>query len=69
MNLKQNLKISSSGSPVLNYGEAQANITNKDFVHKMSIVSKGLKESRNCLKVLTYLKLGDEDTPNNRSQN
>ena len=51
--------IRSAGSPVLNYGEAQATVTDKDFVHKMSIVVKELKESRGCLKVLTYLKLGD----------
>ncbi len=60
----KNQLIRSSGSPVLNYGEAQATITSKDFVHKMSIVTKELKESRSCLKVLAYLKLGDEDTRN-----
>jgi len=56
----KNQLIRSSGSPVLNYGEAQATITDKDFIHKMSIVTKELKESRGCLKVLAYLKLGNE---------
>jgi len=61
-NYYKNQLIRSSGSPVLNYGEAQATITDKDFIHKMSIVVKELKESRGCLKVLTYLKLGlDKD--------
>ena len=57
-NYYKNQLIRSSGSPVLNYGEAQATVTDKDFIHKMSIVVKELKESRGCLKVLTYLKLG-----------
>jgi four helix bundle protein len=48
----------SSGSSVLNYGEAQGTITDKDFRHKMSIVVKELKESRGCLKVLNYVKVG-----------
>jgi len=56
----KNQLIRSSGSPVLNYGEAQATVTDKDFIHKMSIVTKELKESRGCLKVLAYLKLGNE---------
>ena len=45
--------IRSSGSPVLNYGEAQATVTDKDFIHKMSLVVKELKESRACLKVIS----------------
>ena len=49
-----------SGSPVLNYGEAQATVTDKDFIHKMSLVVKELKESRSCLKVLAYINLGEE---------
>ncbi len=57
----RNQLIRSSGSPVLNYGEAQATVTNKDFIHKMSIVVKELKESRACLKVLAYLKIGQNE--------
>ncbi|MCB0840398.1 MAG: four helix bundle protein [Bacteroidetes bacterium] len=56
----KNQFIRSSGSPVLNYGEAQATVTDNDFIHKMSIVLKELKESRSCLKVLAYLKVGNE---------
>ncbi len=58
----KNQLIRSSGSPVLNYGEAQATITDKDLLHKMSIVVKELKESRGCLKVLEYIDLGDTVT-------
>jgi four helix bundle protein len=50
----------SSGSACLNFGEAQADVTDKDFINKMSIVVKELKESRNCVKVLLYSKEGDE---------
>jgi len=56
----RNQLIRSSGSPVLNYGEAQATVTDKDFIHKMSISVKELKESRGCLKVLAYLNLGEQ---------
>ena len=63
-NYYKNQLIRSSGSPVLNYGEAQATVTDKDYIHKMSIVTKEIKESRGCLKVLAYLKLGDEKVRN-----
>jgi len=63
-NYYKNQLIRSAGSPVLNYGEAQATVSDKDFIHKMSIVVKELKESRSCLKVLAYLKLGDEKMRN-----
>ena len=53
--------IRSSGSPVLNFGEAQAAISDRDFKHKMSIVVKELKESRGCMKILSYIEIGDQD--------
>ena len=43
----------SSSSPALNYGEVQAAESRKDFIHKMKIVLKELRESYNCLRVLT----------------
>lgn len=54
-----NQLLKSSGSASLNFGEAQGTVTTKDFINKMSIVVKELKESRNNLKVLTYIKEGD----------
>lgn len=63
-NYYKNQLISSSGSTVLNYGEVQGTVTDKDFIHKMSVVVKELKESRACLKVLTYLKLGNNTMRN-----
>ena len=55
----KNQLIRSSGSSSLNYGEAQGTITGKDFVFKVSLSVKELKESRNTLKVLEYIKTGD----------
>ncbi|CAN1520508.1 TIGR02436, four helix bundle protein [Flavobacteriaceae bacterium] len=55
----KNQLIRSSGSSSLNYGEAQETITGKDFIFKVSLFVKELKESRNTLKVLEYIKTGD----------
>ena len=47
-----------SGTSVsLNYGEAQASESKKDFIHKMKIVLKELRETFICLKILTRTKL------------
>jgi four helix bundle protein len=54
----KNQLIRSSGSSSLNYGEAQGTITDKDFIFKVSLVAKELKESRNSIKVLDYIKAG-----------
>ena len=58
----KNQLIRSSGSSSLNYGEAQGTITNKDFVFKVSLVVKELKESRNSLKILQYINEGEIET-------
>jgi four helix bundle protein len=42
----------SGTSPALNYGEAQAAESMTDFVHKMKVCLKELRESRNNLKIL-----------------
>ena len=56
-----NQLIRSSGSGALNYGEAQGTVTNKDFINKMSLVVKELKESRCTLKILGYAGIGEEE--------
>ena len=40
-------------APALLYGEAQSAESRMDFVHKMKIVLKELKETRVCIKVIT----------------
>jgi four helix bundle protein len=44
--------IKSCHSPTFNYGEAQAAESTKDFIHKMGVVLKELKECRTALKVI-----------------
>ena len=56
----KNQLIRSSGSSSLNYGESQGTITDKDYVFKLSLVVKELKESRNSLRILEYIKEGNE---------
>ncbi len=48
-----------SGSAALNYGEAQGTTTPKDFIFKMSLVLKELRESKVALKILDYSNYGD----------
>jgi four helix bundle protein len=46
-------QLSRSGtSPALNYGEAQAAESRKDFIHKMKICLKELRETIICLKII-----------------
>lgn len=52
-----NQLIRSSGAPALNYGEARSAESHKDFVHKMGICLKELRESYNCLKIIYKAKL------------
>jgi four helix bundle protein len=42
----------SGTSPSLNYGEAQSGESRKDFIHKIKIVLKELRESYVCLKII-----------------
>jgi four helix bundle protein len=49
--------IRSGTSPALNYGEAQSAESPKDFVHKMGICLKELRETFVCLKIIEKAKL------------
>ncbi|MFK7049975.1 MULTISPECIES: four helix bundle protein [Flavobacterium] len=60
----KNQLIRSSGSSSLNFGEAQGTNTDKDFIFKVGLAVKELKESRNSLKILNYIKEGDEKIRN-----
>ena len=44
--------IRSCHSPAFNYGEVQASESRNDFIHKMKIVLKELKECRIALKII-----------------
>jgi four helix bundle protein len=58
-------------APALLYGEAQGAESREDFIHKMKILLKELKETRVCLKILTKTKLINpiEKLANIRSEN
>ncbi len=47
-----NQLLRSGTSPALNYGEAQASESRKDFVHEMKLCLKELRESNVGLKIL-----------------
>ncbi len=49
--------IRSGTSVSLNYGEAQSGESRKDFIHKMKIVLKELRETYICLKIVHKTKL------------
>lgn len=44
--------VRSGTSPSLNYGEAQSGESRSDFVHKIKIVLKELRETMNALKII-----------------
>jgi len=51
-----------SGTSVsLNYGEAQSGESRKDFIHKMKVVLKELRENYVCLKIIHKAKLFKTD--------
>jgi four helix bundle protein len=47
----------SGTSPALNYGEAQSGESRKDFIHKIKIVLKELRESFVCLQIIQRTRL------------
>ena len=52
--------IRSGTSSSLNYGEAQSGESRKDFIHKIKIVLKELRETYICLKIIKQAKLFKE---------
>jgi four helix bundle protein len=49
--------VRSGTSPSLNYSEAQSAESRNDFIHKMSVVLKELRETYSCLKIIDRAKL------------
>lgn len=52
--------VRSGTSPAPNYGEAQSAESRKDFIHKMKIALKELRESRIWLQIIQRKKLINE---------
>ena len=44
--------VRSGTSPAFNYGEAQSAESRNDFIHKMKISAKELRETYNCLRLI-----------------
>jgi four helix bundle protein len=54
--------VRSGTSPALNYGEAQSAESRNDFIHKMKISAKELRETFNCLKIILLKEwIGNEE--------
>ncbi len=51
----------SGTSPALNYGEAQGAESRRDFVHKMRVCLKELRETRICLKIIIRSEMLSEE--------
>ena len=49
--------VRSGTSPAFNYGEAQDAESNNDFIHKVKVVLKELRETRVALKIIRKAKL------------
>jgi len=47
----------SGTSPALNYGEAKGAESKNDFLHKMMVCLKELRESYNCMRILCRAKI------------
>jgi four helix bundle protein len=52
--------VRSSTSPALHYGEAQSAESRNDFVHKMKVCLKELRETFNCLRLIKKKNWDDE---------
>lgn len=61
--------IRSSTSPALNYGEAQDAESNQDFIHKIKIILKELRETYIALKIINELKIYREKTDLDNAKN
>lgn len=51
----------SGTSPALNYAESRSAESMKDFIHKLQLVLKELRESHVCLRIIYNLKLHENE--------
>jgi len=51
--------VRSSTSPALNYAESQSAESTRDFIHKLGIGLKELRETTVCLRIIEEAKLCD----------
>ena len=60
--------MASGTSPALNYAEAQAAESRKDFIHKLRIILKELRETSVCMEILKERDLLPESTLNGENR-
>jgi len=53
--------VRSGTSPALNYGEARSAESLKDFIHKLQLILKELRESYVCLRIIQHSSLYTSD--------
>ena len=53
--------VRSGTAPALQYGEAQSAESRNDFIHKMKLPAKELRETYNCLKLIRKKKWYNEE--------
>ena len=53
--------IRSGTAPALNYGEAVSAESRNDFIHKMKVALKELRETNNCLKIISRMNWLDNE--------
>lgn len=53
--------VRSGTAPALNYGEAQSAESRNDFIHKMKVSAKELRETYNCLRIIRKRKWYTEE--------
>jgi four helix bundle protein len=56
-----NQLLRSGTSPALNYGEAQSAESRNDFIHKMRICLKELRETKVILRIIIKSKIGNNE--------
>ena len=63
--------IRSGTSPALNYGEAQGAESTNDFIHKLKVILKELRETFVCLKIIKRKPLieSNDDLENTYNEN
>jgi len=54
--------VRSGTAPALNYSEAQSGESRKDFIHKIKVVLKELRETYICLKIIHRSKLFESNS-------
>ncbi len=56
-----NQLLRSGGSSALNFGEAQGTNSDRDYIYKLSLALKELKESRVNLRIMSKIHYGSEE--------